>query len=100
MIKITSLCPIKAITGLECPGCGITRMFVALFHGNIYQAFRYNPLVFIELPIIFILLFLYKYKKEYRKVINILFTILLIVTIVYGVLRNIPMFYFLAPTQV
>ena len=99
MIKITSLCPIKTITGLDCPGCGITRMFVALFHGNIYQAFRYNPLVFIELPIIFILLFLYKYKKEYRKVINILFAMLLIVTIVYGVLRNIPMFYFLAPTQ-
>ncbi len=100
MIKITSLCPIKTITGLDCPGCGITRMFVALFHGNIYQAFRYNPLVFIELPIIFILLVLYKFKKEYRKVINIIFIVLLIVTIVYGVLRNIPMFYFLAPTEV
>lgn len=100
MIKITSLCPIKTITGLDCPGCGITRMFVALFHGNIYQAFRYNPLVFIELPIIFILLVLYKFKKEYRKVINIIFIVLLIITIVYGVLRNIPMFYFLAPTEV
>lgn len=100
MIKITSLCPIKTITGLDCPGCGITRMFVALFHGNIYQAFRYNPLVFIELPIIFILLVLYKFKKEYRKVINIIFVVLLIITIVYGVLRNIPMFYFLAPTEV
>ena len=100
MIKITSLCPIKTITGLDCPGCGITRMFVALFYGNIYQAFRYNPLVFIELPIIFILLVLYKFKKEYRKVINIIFIVLLIITIVYGVLRNIPMFYFLAPTEV
>ena len=100
MIKITSLCPIKTITGLDCPGCGITRMFIALFHGNIYQAFRYNPLVFIELPIIFILLVLYKFKKEYRKVINIIFIVLLIITIVYGVLRNIPMFYFLAPTEV
>ena len=100
MIKITSLCPIKTITGLDCPGCGITRMFVALFHGNIYQAFRYNQLDFIELPIIFILLVLYKFKKEYRKVINIIFIVLLIITIVYGVLRNIPMFYFLAPTEV
>ena len=100
MIKITSLCPIKTITGLDCPGCGITRMFVALFHGNIYQAFRYNPLIFIELPIIFILIILYKFKKEYRKVINIIFIVLLIVTIVYGILRNIPMFYFLAPTEV
>lgn len=100
MIKITSLCPIKATTGLDCPGCGITRMFVALFHGNIYQAFRYNPLIFIELPIIFILIILYKFKKEYRKVINIIFIVNLIVTIVYGILRNIPMFYFLAPTEV
>ena len=100
MIKITSLCPIKTITGLDCPGCGITRMFVALFHGNIYQAFRYNPLIFIELPIIFILIILYKLKKEYRKAINIVFIVLLIVTIVYGILRNIPMFYFLAPTEV
>ena len=99
MIKITSLCPVKAITGLDCPGCGITRMFVALFHGNIYQAFRYNPLVFIELPILLILIILYNHKKEYRKVINIIFIILVVITIVYGVLRNIPMFYLLAPTE-
>ena len=100
MIKITSLCPVHAITGLDCPGCGITRMLAALFHGNIYQAFRYNPLVFIELPILLILIILYNHKKEYRKVINIIFIILVVITIVYGVLRNIPMFYFLAPTEV
>ncbi len=99
-MTITSLCPIKALTGLNCPGCGITRMFVALFHGNIYQAFRYNPLVFIELPIIAILILLYRFNKKSRKVVNILFIILLVITIVYGVLRNIPFFYFLAPTQV
>lgn len=99
-MTITSLCPIKALTGLNCPGCGITRMFVALFHGDIYQAFRYNPLVFIELPIIAILILLYRFNKKSRKVVNILFIILLVITIVYGVLRNIPFFYFLAPTQV
>lgn len=99
-MTITSLCPVKALTGLNCPGCGITRMFVALFHGNIYQAFRYNPLVFIELPILVILILLYKFNKKSRKVVNVLFIILLVITIVYGILRNIPMFYFLAPTQV
>ena len=99
-MTITSLCPIKALTGLNCPGCGITRMFVALFYGNIYQAFRYNPLVFIELPIIAILFLLYRFNKKSRKVVNILFIILLVITVVYGVLRNIPFFYFLAPTQV
>lgn len=99
-MTITSLCPIKALTGLNCPGCGITRMFVALFHGNIYQAFRYNPLVFIELPIIAILILLYRFNKKSRKVVNILFIVLLVITVVYGVLRNIPIFYFLAPTQI
>lgn len=99
-MTITSLCPIKTLTGLDCPGCGITRMFVALSHGHIYQAFRYNPLVFIELPILIILILLYKFNKKSRKVVNILFVILLVITIVYGVLRNIPMFYFLAPTEV
>lgn len=99
-MTITSLCPIKALTGLNCPGCGITRMFVALFHGDIYQAFRYNPLVFIELPIIAILILLYRFNKKSRKVVNILFIVLLVITVVYGVLRNIPFFYFLAPTQV
>ena len=43
-------CPIKEITGLYCPGCGITRMLQAILQLNFYQAFRYNPLLFISLP--------------------------------------------------
>lgn len=94
------LCIIHRLTGLNCPGCGITRMVIALSKGEIYQAFRYNPLVFIELPIILILLALYIFKKEYRKTIEIIFMILVIIAIFYGVIRNIPMFSYLAPTKI
>lgn len=37
-------CPFKALTGLECPGCGSQRAAHALLHGEIGEAFRYNAL--------------------------------------------------------
>ncbi|HVF42774.1 MAG TPA: DUF2752 domain-containing protein [Pyrinomonadaceae bacterium] len=38
------LCPFRALTGLPCPGCGMTRAFCALGHGDLSAAFGYNPL--------------------------------------------------------
>ena len=38
-------CPLLEHTGLACPGCGLTRGFHALFHGDIYTALDYNALV-------------------------------------------------------
>ena len=43
-------CIFHKITGLYCPGCGITRMLISLLHGNIKEAFMYNQLLFIMLP--------------------------------------------------
>lgn len=36
-------------TGLLCPGCGISRMFVSLAKLDIAKAFSYNPVAFIIL---------------------------------------------------
>ncbi|RLK55250.1 DUF2752 domain-containing protein [Actinokineospora cianjurensis] len=45
------VCPIKALTGLCCPGCGGFRMVLALFDGRFADAVRYNAvaLVFVAL---------------------------------------------------
>lgn len=37
-------CPVHFITGVECPGCGMTRACIALAGGDIRQALHYNPL--------------------------------------------------------
>jgi hypothetical protein len=40
------LCPFNALTGLPCPGCGMTRAFLALGRLDLAGAFALNPLVF------------------------------------------------------
>ena len=44
------LCPFRALTGYPCPGCGMTRAFSALAHGEPLRALLYNPLS----PILFL----------------------------------------------
>ena len=44
------LCPFRALTHLPCPGCGMTRAFCALAHGEFWQAVKFNalsPLLFL-----------------------------------------------------
>jgi hypothetical protein len=41
---IPSVCVFYHLTGLPCPGCGLTRSFVCFAHGEIKQAFAYHPL--------------------------------------------------------
>lgn len=42
-------CPLRSITGWECPLCGGTRLGGALLRGDVAAAFAYNPLIFIGL---------------------------------------------------
>lgn len=98
-------CIFHKFTGLYCPGCGITRMLISIFNLDFYQAFRYNPLVFIYLPFL-IIYFVYKIviyindKKDtlMLKIPKSVTLILLIITVMYGILRNFEMFSYLRPT--
>ena len=36
------LCPFRALTGLPCPGCGLTRSWVYLMHGDIGSSLASN----------------------------------------------------------
>ncbi|HWS99935.1 MAG TPA: DUF2752 domain-containing protein [Pyrinomonadaceae bacterium] len=38
-----TLCPFRALTHHPCPGCGMTRAFCALMHGELWRAVRLNP---------------------------------------------------------
>lgn len=40
----STLCPVAALTGTACPGCGMTRAVVALARGDLSAAWRWHPL--------------------------------------------------------
>ena len=44
-------CFFHQLTGLHCPGCGMTRAASALLHGHPLVAFRFNPVGMVLLPI-------------------------------------------------
>lgn len=54
-------CYTKLITGIPCPGCGMTRAYSSLFHLQIKEAFFYHPL-FLLPPVVLLLLLLQKKK--------------------------------------
>ena len=49
-------CPLRTITGIPCPLCGMTRAVVALVHGHVLESLRFNPagvvIAFIALAVI------------------------------------------------
>ena len=46
-----TLCPFRLMTGVDCPGCGLTRALTALLHGDPDGAAAQHPLVFLALPL-------------------------------------------------
>ncbi|OUN07593.1 hypothetical protein B5G43_04480 [Flavonifractor sp. An92] len=45
-------CPFHALTGLECPGCGVTRMCLALLRLDFAAAWAANPGLLLLSPLI------------------------------------------------
>jgi hypothetical protein len=105
-VSLTGLgipCIFHALTGLHCPGCGITRLFVALGRLDLAAAWDANALVLVLLPFLigFGAWHLYEYIRQ-GKVRTSLFEQILIIlafilTVVFGILRNTAAFAFLAP---
>lgn len=44
-------CTFHRLTGLHCPGCGMTRATVAAARGDLAAAFRYNPVGMVVFPL-------------------------------------------------
>src|SRR5262245_29390375 len=56
-VPLPELCTFRRFVGLDCPGCGLTRSFISLAHGDLAAAWSYNPaglwlfgLVLVQLP--------------------------------------------------
>ena len=98
-------CLFNKITKLYCPGCGMTRAAISFMKFDIIECLKNNLLFLSLLPIIIYLLIkesIYFYKNNHLITINYflsnfkIYTIL-IITILFGIIRNLPTFNWLQP---
>jgi hypothetical protein len=61
-------CLFHLATGLQCPGCGLTRASLALLRGDVQSAYNFNQLVF-YVPLFLVAVFLSK-RSKHAKVFN------------------------------
>lgn len=97
-------CVFKEIFNIYCAGCGTTRMVESVLKLDLYQAFRYNPLMFILFIIlgIYIIYQIFIYIKK-GSILKINIKVLIIIAsllIIYMILRNISVFDFLKPIKI
>lgn len=89
-------CPFKALTGLNCPGCGFQRAVHALLHGRVAAAWHYNPFLFVALPFVALLAvvewLMHEPRRErWRLVLEGRTAVALYITLylLWGVVRNV-----------
>ncbi len=97
-------CALHALTGLHCPGCGGIRATHQLLHGNVAEAFRLNPLWVIVAPFVGWLLLreaaraLAGRRLPPRHISVWWIWAFGVVVALFGILRNLPGFRWLAPS--
>ncbi len=77
------VCPLRMITGIPCPFCGMTRAHLAFFRLDFSEAFSEHPFFPFGVPYLFLLfhpmLFCGKWAKI-RKILLVILTLLFIIT--------------------
>lgn len=87
-------CPFHFLTGLNCPFCGTQRLAWALLHGNVSEAFHYNPFVFCLLPVVLLVAVFYLFCKPLRPKMKWIyddktFVCYLLAALSWSIMRNI-----------
>jgi disulfide bond formation protein DsbB len=98
-------CPLHALTGFFCPGCGTTRALYYLVHGHPLKALAENALSMSLLPFILSDLgatITRRWPTLGSRLRPWSMWVLIAVVILFAVLRNLPMapFTHLAPTDI
>ena len=98
-------CMFHQLTGLYCSGCGASRALRSILHLDFYQALRYNAIFTICVPLLAVYfsalgISYIRFGKDRisGKISMLPVWIIIAAAILYGILRNIPAFAFLAPT--
>ena len=94
---LTPPCPYLVLTGLACPGCGLTRAAHFLLHGDIARAFAYNPWAFVGTPAVLAFAALPVMTDEARtvKVRTGISWVMLLVTLAFWIWRNTASYPFI-----
>ena len=97
-------CTFYDLTGLYCPGCGSGRAVAATLRGDLWAAFRWNPMLFIlGIPSMAVLVWEYiRVVFDIRKMKPVMPPQWLVITVavlvfIFWIGRNLPWFAFLAP---
>lgn len=92
-------CMLYKLTGIKCPGCGMTRSIHYLVNGNIKQAIWYNLML---IPIIILVIYaLYRYirylvknEEVINKVLENWLKVFLVIILIFGVTRNLTTLFY------
>ena len=87
-------CPILWITGVSCPGCGITRATLALCRLDIGQALYYNPSIFVVIAAVALLVLCRRSPKAKKWIIGIAASMMLGIYIYRMAVLHAPVLQF------
>jgi hypothetical protein len=62
-VEFVPPCPLRTITGIPCPMCGMTRGVTALVHGDFAHALLMNPASYVVVALAILLLVQWKTKR-------------------------------------
>lgn len=88
---LAPLCPFKAVTGWDCPGCGGLRMTHDLLHGDVAAAVADNVFLLVGLPLLAAWVILR--RRRHKTVMPLPAIIVIAVAMIsWTVVRNVPGF--------
>lgn len=82
-VLLGGTCPIKLLTGIPCPGCGMTRALFCLFTGNWALSFQMHPLAVVWAVFgLYLAIMRYWYGKKPK---GMLLILILLCAVMFGV---------------